>query len=66
MPGHSGPATIRPSSVVRERWKQHELVAAGMLILAGGSCGFPLDYGELERWTRIGFERGMRSLKGER
>jgi hypothetical protein len=44
----------------------YELVAAGMLILAGGGRGVPLDYGELERWTRVGFERGMRSRKGER
>jgi hypothetical protein len=29
-----------------------------MLILAGGGRGFPLDYDELERWTRIGYERG--------
>jgi hypothetical protein len=44
----------------------YELIGAGLLILAGGGRGFPLDYDELERWTRIGFERGMRSLKGER
>jgi hypothetical protein len=44
----------------------HELIAAGMLILAGGGRGLPLDYDELERWTRVGFERGMRSRKGER
>jgi hypothetical protein len=44
----------------------HELIGAGMLILAGGGQGFPLDYEELERWTRVGFERGMRSRKGER
>jgi hypothetical protein len=44
----------------------HELVAAGMLILAGGGNGEPLDYTELERWTRVGYERGMRSRKGER
>src|SRR5688572_1869939 len=44
----------------------HELIAAGMLILAGGGNGTPLDYGELERWTRVGYERGMRSRKGER
>jgi hypothetical protein len=25
-----------------------------MLILAGGGRGLPLDYGELERWTRVG------------
>jgi hypothetical protein len=28
----------------------HELIAAGMLILAAGR-GKPLDYGELQRWT---------------
>jgi hypothetical protein len=44
----------------------HELVAAGMLILAGNGRGFPFDYDELERWTRVGYERGMRSRKGER
>ena len=36
----------------------HELIAAGMMILAGGGRGLPLDYDELERWTRVGFERG--------
>jgi hypothetical protein len=35
------------------------------LVLAGGGRGHPLDYDELERWTRVGFERGMRSRKGE-
>jgi hypothetical protein len=44
----------------------HELVAAGMLIMAGGGNGKPLDYDELERWTRVGYERGVRSRKGER
>jgi hypothetical protein len=44
----------------------HELIAAGMMILAGGGRGLPLDYDDLERWSRVGFERGMRSLKGER
>jgi hypothetical protein len=44
----------------------HELVAAGMLILAGGGNGKPLNYDELERWTRVGYERGTRSRKGER
>ena len=43
----------------------HELIAAGMLIMAGGGNGTPLDYGDLERWTRVGYERGMRSRKGE-
>ena len=44
----------------------HELIGAGMLILAGGGHGFPLDYGELERWARVGYDRGTRSSKGER
>jgi hypothetical protein len=44
----------------------YELVAAGMLIMAGGHDGNPLDYDALERWSRVGFERGMRSRKGER
>ena len=44
----------------------HKLIAAGMLILAGGGHGVALNYGELERWTRIGFERGTRSRHGER
>jgi hypothetical protein len=44
----------------------HELVAAGMLIMAGDHDGKPLDYKELERWTRVGYGRGMRFRKGER
>jgi hypothetical protein len=44
----------------------YELIGAGMLILAGGGRGLPLDYDELERWTRVGYERGMRSREGER
>jgi hypothetical protein len=44
----------------------YELVAAGMLIMAAGHDGKPLDYEELERWTRVGCERGMRFRKGER
>ena len=43
----------------------HELIAAGMLIMAGGGNGKPLDYDELECWTRVGFERGN-PRKGER
>jgi hypothetical protein len=35
----------------------YELVAAGMLIMAGGHDGKPLDYDALERWTRVGYER---------
>jgi hypothetical protein len=37
-----------------------------MVILAGGGKGVPLNYGELERWTRVGFERGRRPRHGER
>jgi hypothetical protein len=44
----------------------YELVGAGMLILAGNHRGLPFDYDELERWTRVGYERGMRFRKGER
>src|SRR5512132_2174835 len=44
----------------------HDLVAAGMLIMAGGHEGKPLDFEALERWTLVGFERGTRFRKGER
>jgi hypothetical protein len=44
----------------------YELIGAGMLIVAGGGHGLPLDYDDLERWTRVGYQRGMRSRKGER
>jgi hypothetical protein len=37
-----------------------------VLIMAGGGDGTPPDYDQLERWTRVGYERGMRSIKGER
>ena len=37
-----------------------------MLIMADGGDGEPLDYTELERWTLVGFERGMASRRGER
>jgi hypothetical protein len=44
----------------------HELIGAGILILAGGGRGLPLDYYELARWTRVGFERRTASRRGER
>jgi hypothetical protein len=44
----------------------NELIGARMLIVAGDGRGLPMDYDELERWTRVGYERGMRSRKGER
>jgi hypothetical protein len=42
----------------------YELIGAGMLILAGGGRGLPMDYDELERWTRVGFERGYEVTQG--
>jgi hypothetical protein len=44
----------------------YELIGAGMLIAAGDGRGLPMDYDELERWTRVGYERGTRSRRGER
>jgi hypothetical protein len=44
----------------------YELIGAGILILAAGERGLPMDFDELERWTRVGFERGTRSRRGER
>jgi hypothetical protein len=44
----------------------YELIGAGMLILAGNGRGLLLDYDELERWTRVGFERGTRARNGAR
>jgi hypothetical protein len=44
----------------------YELVAAGMLIMAAGHEGKPLDYNELERWTRVGYAQGARLRQGER
>jgi hypothetical protein len=32
----------------------YEPVGAGMLIMAAGHDGKPLDYPELQRWTRVG------------
>ena len=43
----------------------HELIAAGMLMLAGGGNGTPLDYHELERWTRVGYERVLKGPRDE-
>jgi hypothetical protein len=37
-----------------------------MLILAGNHRGLPFDYEGLERWTSVGYERGMRFQIGER
>ena len=44
----------------------YELIGAGMLIAAGGGRGLPMDYDDLERWTRVGFERGTAAQRGER
>jgi hypothetical protein len=37
-----------------------------MLIAAGAGRGLPMANGELQRRTRVGYERGTRSGKGER
>jgi hypothetical protein len=42
----------------------YELVAAGMLIMAAGRDGMPLDFEALERWTRVGYERALKSGHG--
>jgi hypothetical protein len=44
----------------------YELIGAGMLIAWETAAVCPMDYDELERWTRVGFERGTRSRHGER
>jgi hypothetical protein len=44
----------------------YELIGAAMLIVAGDGRGLPIDYDELERWTRVGFERGTAAGRGER
>jgi hypothetical protein len=36
------------------------------MIMAGGHDSKPFDFDDLERWTRVGYERGMRFRKGER
>ena len=48
----------------------HELVDAGMLIMASGHDGNPLDFEALERWTRVGVRAGdavpqRRTITGE-
>jgi hypothetical protein len=60
------PETEVPAVRLEHRPQPSSIIAAGMLIMAGGGNGTPLDYDELERWTRVGYERGMRSSKGER
>jgi hypothetical protein len=37
-----------------------------MLILAVAGHGVPLNNTELERWTRVGYERGSVNSRGER
>jgi hypothetical protein len=37
-----------------------------MLILAGGGHGQPMDYDDLEHWTRVGFERRITMRRGKR
>ena len=49
---HHGGRLVRPAC----DQVGYELIGAGMLILAGGGRGLPLDYDELERWTRVGYD----------
>ena len=44
----------------------YELIGVGMLIVAGTGRGLPSDNDELERWTRVGYERRTRFRKDER
>jgi hypothetical protein len=46
--------------------KRRQATAARVLILTGGGRAFPLDYHELERWSRVGFERRTKLRHGER
>jgi hypothetical protein len=63
----AAPADIAPVPVVPVELIPVSHLALDLpVIVAGGGRGLPLDYDELERWTRIGYERGMRSRKGER
>ena len=43
----------------------YEADRAGMLIAAGDGRGLPMDYDELQRWTRVGYGC-TRSRKGDR
>lgn len=52
------PAWRRDGNAPRSTHVGYQLVAAGMLIMTGGHDGKPLDDDELERWTRVGYERG--------
>jgi hypothetical protein len=61
---HRGPPGLISPNLVTTNW--YELIGAGMLILAAGDRGLPMDYDELERWTRVGFERGSAMRRGER
>jgi hypothetical protein len=42
---------------------RYELGAAGMLIMGGGHDAKPMDCDAVERWARVGYERGMRFRK---
>jgi hypothetical protein len=55
-----------PAHLYARQGVGYQLIGAGMLFLAGGGNSKPSDYAELERWTRVRYERGMRSRKGER
>jgi hypothetical protein len=65
--GRAVPGSIEPRpswTVLQGRCARQTM--GPVLIMAGGGDGTPPDYDQLERWTRVGYERGMRSIKGER
>jgi hypothetical protein len=41
-------------------------MAALIVALSRSGLQMVMDYDELERWTRVGYERGTRSRHGER
>jgi hypothetical protein len=59
-PGRSDLGTLAEAGITPGSWYAwpstqvgYELIAAGMLIMAGGGNGTPLDYDVLERWPQV-------------
>jgi len=60
------PGTIRRSLVRQPGPAGSPADRSWHVILAAGGRGTPLDYSELERRTRVGYERGSAARRGER
>ena len=60
---HLAACLARPGHRADPRRPRGGLLREALRLLPDGK---PLDYEELERWTRVGSERGMRFRKGER